>query len=61
MYQFSRECSSIILGLEITRLDGIDIDREFVQDQRFMRMDQSVESSGEIFTVDTYRVIMKTK
>ena len=58
-YQYGQDCTSIVENLEITRLDGISLDFSFEQDQRFLKLDQSAESSGSLFTVDNYRIVLK--
>ena len=58
-YQYGQDCTTIVNDLQITRLDGIGLDYTFEQDQRFLKLDQSAESSGSLFTVDNYRIILK--
>jgi hypothetical protein len=58
-YEYGQDCTTIVDDLEITRLDGIKLDYSFEQDQRFLKLDQSAESSGSLFTVDNYRIVLK--
>jgi len=45
--------------LVVTRLDGIDLDEKFEQDKIERGMNSREEASGQLFFLETYRIVLK--
>lgn len=45
--------------IKVTRLDGIDIDEKFEQDKKWKKINSREEASGQLFFLETYRIVLK--